>query len=76
MTSPLQNQEKFQKCCNSQNNVDIRDAFSGNMANDIKYPSIFLVGNQATAFYSFNFKVLQRFGPYDFQIGAKVGVKF
>ena len=40
MTSQLQNQQKCLKCCNSENNDNIKNPLSGIMSNVLKFPSI------------------------------------
>ena len=37
------NKHKFRKCCNSESADDIKNALSGIMANDLKFPSIYSV---------------------------------
>ena len=39
MMSQFQNCLRLSKCCNSENIDDIKDALSGIMANDLKFPS-------------------------------------
>ena len=51
----------FATRCNSKNNNDNKNALSGIMANDLKFPSINSVGNNNIL--SIQLQVLQRFGP-------------
>ena len=62
MTSQLQNWQKIKKCCDSENIADMKNALSGIMANELKFPLDLLSGkNYAGTFYTFSFRILQRF---------------
>ena len=49
--------------CNSESNGDIKDALSGIMANDLKFPSIHERIRQYLSSYTFHFKVSNKFEP-------------
>ena len=55
MKSQLQKQQNFFKCWNSENNDDIRNALSGIMADDLKFPSTYSVGDKIFTHLIFKF---------------------
>ena len=64
MTAQLQKKQTFLKYCDSENNDDTKNALSGILANDLKFPSIYSIERtrQRNVTHS-TVKVLQRFGP-------------